>query len=95
VHFVFSGPANSFDHVRAGKLRILLAGAPNRYPQFKNVPTIKEAGLGEPLVAYRGIVGPPNMPDYAVKKIEMVFKKVVDTDRLEVVWLVRTGARAL
>jgi putative tricarboxylic transport membrane protein len=83
VHFVFANPNYILDYVRAGKLRVLLACAPNRYPQFKDVPTIKEAGMGEPVGTYRGVVGPPNMPDYAVKKIEVALKKVMDTARFK------------
>ncbi len=83
AHFAFPNPSGVIDHVRAGKLRVILAGAPNRYPDFKDVPTIKEAGLGDPIVTCRGIVGPPNMPDYAARRIEAVFKKVVETDRFK------------
>jgi putative tricarboxylic transport membrane protein len=83
VHFTFIGPSVVIDHVRAGKLRVLLSCAPNRFAQFKDVPTSKEAGMGEPIVSYRGIVGPPNMPDYAVKKLEVALKKVVDSGRFK------------
>ncbi len=83
VHFAFSNPTQARDHVRAGKMRVILAGAPNRYPEFNDVPTMKEAGMGEAIVSYRGFVGPPNMPDYAVKKLEAVFKKVMENDRFK------------
>jgi putative tricarboxylic transport membrane protein len=83
VHFVWANPSQIIDHVRAGKMRVILAGAPTRYRQFKDAPTITEAGLGELIVVYRGIVGPPNMPDYAVKKIVEVFKKAMDSDRFK------------
>jgi putative tricarboxylic transport membrane protein len=83
VHFAFANPSFAIDHVRAGKLRVLLAGAPNRFPQFKDIPTTKEAGMGDPIVSYRGLVGPPNMPDYAVKKLEAALKKIVETNRFK------------
>lgn len=83
VHFAFSSPQTVLDYVRAGKLRVLLTGAPNRYAEFKDVPTTQEAGLGEPWVTNRGIVGPPDMPEYAVKKLEAAFKKVMDSDRFK------------
>ncbi len=79
VDFVFNSPNVVVDHVRAGKVRVLLAGAPNRYPEFKDAPTYKEAGLGEPIIAFRGLLGSSNMPDYAVKKLEAAFKKVTDS----------------
>jgi len=78
VHFAITSPAVVVDHVRAGKVRILLTVAPNRYPEFKDAPTTEEAGIGEPIVSYHGILGPPNMPDYAVKKLEAAFRKVVE-----------------
>ncbi len=80
VHFAFTGPDIALDHVRAGKARVLLAAAPNRYPSYKDAPTVKEAGLGETIMVYRGIAGPPQMPDYAVKKLAAAFKKSMDSD---------------
>jgi putative tricarboxylic transport membrane protein len=83
IHFAFANPSFIMDYVHGGKLRVLLAGTPIRYPQLKDVPTIKEAGMGEPVVSYRGILGPPNMPDYAVRKLESAFKKLMDTSRFK------------
>jgi tripartite-type tricarboxylate transporter receptor subunit TctC len=83
VHFTITSPGVVLDHVRAGKVRVLLAAAPERYSQFKDAPTVKEAGLGEPIVIHHGILGSPNMPDYAVKKLEAAFKKVIDSDRFK------------
>ena len=79
VHFAVTSPAVVVDHVRAGKVRILLTIAPARYPEFKDAPTTEEAGVGEPIVSHQGILGPPDMPDYAVKKLEGAFKKVVES----------------
>jgi len=75
--FQFVNPSGIVEHVKAGKLRVLLNGAPSRYDDFKDVPTIKEAGLGDPIILYRGIAGPPDMPEYAVKKLEAAFKKAM------------------
>lgn len=83
VDFVFANPSNTVEHVRVGKLRVLLAVAPQRYAAFKDVPTTREAGLGEPIVSYRGFVGPSGMPDYAVKTIESTLKKVLESARFK------------
>jgi putative tricarboxylic transport membrane protein len=61
----------------------LLTFAPDRYPQFKDAPTTKESDMGEPISSYRGILGPPDMPGYAVKKLEVTFKKAWDNDRFQ------------
>ncbi len=81
VHFAITAPGVAVEQVLAGKARVLLNIAPHRFPQFKDAPTQKEAGLGEPSVGHHGILGPPHMPGYAVKKLEATFKKVVESDR--------------
>jgi putative tricarboxylic transport membrane protein len=83
VHFSFANPSYILDFVRTGKMRVLLSGAPNRYTQFKDVRTIGEAGMGEAIVTYRGLAGPPNMPAYAVKKLEALFKRIMDHPRFK------------
>lgn len=81
VTFSMEGPAEIREHVRVGKLRPLLAGAPQRYLEFPDVPTMEEKGLGKPISSIRGHVGPPDMPDFAVKKLRAVFKKVGENER--------------
>jgi len=81
--FQFGNPSGIIEHVKAGKLRVLLSGAPSRYSMFKDIPTIKEAGLGVPVVTYRGFVGPPDMPQYAVKKLEAAFTKVFENKQFQ------------
>jgi putative tricarboxylic transport membrane protein len=81
--FQFVNPSGIIEHVKAGKLRVLLTGAPARYDEFKDVPTIKEAGLGDPITLYRGIAGPPDMPEYAVKKLEAAFKRVMGNPQVK------------
>ncbi len=77
--FEFCNPSGIIEHVKAGKMRVLLSGAPSRYTMFRDVPTIQEAGLGAPIVTYRGLAGPPGMPEYAAKKLEAAFKKVFES----------------
>jgi putative tricarboxylic transport membrane protein len=79
VNFIFASPADIRDHVRAGKMRPLLAGAPKRYTEFNSVPTMEEKGMGKAMASYRGVVGPPDMPEYAVKKLEAAFKKAAES----------------
>jgi len=83
AHFTLANPARVLDYVRTGKMRVLVNASPIRYSEFNDVPTLKEAGLGEPFVVYRGIGGPPDMPEYAVKKLEAAFKKVSESARFK------------
>jgi len=83
VDFAIVNAISAVDHVRSGKLAVILNCSNKRDPRFKDIPTIKEADLGDPLVAYRGIIGPPNMPDYAVKKLSIAFRKLQDNDQFK------------
>jgi putative tricarboxylic transport membrane protein len=83
VDCTFLNPTSVIDHVRAGNLRVLLSGSAERYKDFPDVPTIKEAGLGEPSMTYRGIMGPSNMPEYAVKVLEAGARKILDSPRFQ------------
>jgi putative tricarboxylic transport membrane protein len=83
VDCTFLNPTSVVDHVRAGNLRVILSGSAERYKDFPDVPTIKEAGLGEPSMTFRGIMGPPGMPAYAVKALEAGAKKVLASPRFQ------------
>ncbi len=83
VDFGFANPAYTRDHVRAGTLRVLLTGALERYEGEMSAPTMAELNLGDVRVSYRGFWGPPEMPSYAVKKMEDTLKKVMDTQRFK------------
>jgi putative tricarboxylic transport membrane protein len=52
----FKGQAES------GQLRILAVSGADRLPG-SSVPTLKEGGLNMDITNWRGIVGPPGMPD--------------------------------
>jgi tripartite-type tricarboxylate transporter receptor subunit TctC len=83
VHFAFVNSMHVLDHVRAGKLAVILTCTNERDPRFPDVPTIKEAGMGDPVMAHRGVIGPPDMPDYAVKKLTVAFKTLLNNDRYQ------------
>lgn len=79
MDFTFTNPSTIIEHVRAGTLRVILVGTARRYEAFPDAPTIKEAGLGDPLMSYRGLMGPPEMPAYAVKTLEAAARKILDS----------------
>ena len=44
LDFVFD-PGIAIEHVKAGKLRAIAIGSPQRAPQLPDVPTLEELGL--------------------------------------------------
>jgi len=55
--------------IEAKKIRGLAVTTATRVKQLPDIPTGKEAGFGAfDLVGYNGIVGPPQLPEYVIKK---------------------------
>ncbi len=79
IDFAFLNPSSVLEHVRAGNLRVVLAASTKRYKAFPDVPTVQEAGLGKPQISYRALMGPPEMPQHAVKTLETAAKKIVES----------------
>lgn len=44
-----------------------------------SVPTLKEQGIDTAFINWRGLFGPPEMPDYAVKYLTEALSKMVQT----------------
>jgi len=66
--------------IEAGKARSLAVMATERNPQFKDVPTLKEAmGIDYNTGAWRGIAGPKGLPDPVATKLTATLKKVYDS----------------
>ncbi len=66
--------------IEAGKARSLAIMAPNRNPQFPNVPTLKEAmGIDYSTGAWRGFAGPKGLPQPIAEKLMASLKKVYDS----------------
>lgn len=67
---VFSGGIGELRGlVDSGDIKVLATSAPERFGtgNVRNYPTCKEQGVDAVFYNWRGLFGPPNMPDYAVK----------------------------
>jgi tripartite-type tricarboxylate transporter receptor subunit TctC len=65
--------------IDAGKAVSLAVMAPERNPQFKDVPTLNEAlGINYSVGAWRGIAGPKGMPPEIAAKLTAELKKIFD-----------------
>ena len=64
--------------VKSGDLRALGVLAENRLPGL-DIPTAREQGLDVTLANWRGLYGPPDMPQGAVAYWQNVLRKMVDS----------------
>ncbi len=73
--------ASVSEYVEAGKVRVLAVNAPARLGGvFKDVPTLREAGIPADFVIWRGVFGPPQMGAEAKAYWIDAFTKLSKTD---------------
>lgn len=68
----------SSDHIKTGKLKLLLVLSDSRLPEFSNVPTIREKGYNFDAAALVSIFGPAGIPEQVRQRLEDVFKKAME-----------------
>ncbi len=80
VQMMVIEPEEAGEHIRAGNLRVLAQITEKRLAGFPEVPTLKEAGFGVPVVPQvRGVVAPPKIPAENVAYWEDVFRRLTRT----------------
>lgn len=83
VDVAFIGAVAAAEHLKAGKLRGLVTTAPERSPQFTDVPTMAEKGFpGAGIVTWGSIFAPAGIPQEVVKKLAATYKKAVESPDL-------------
>ena len=93
-----SSPAAVLGFVREGRLRALAIGAAQRSALLPNVPTLREAGVEEDLLAstYFALAAPAQTPRAIVQRLHDEMKRALATpevaDRLNNAGLVPTGS---
>ena len=78
VQIMFSNPAASAAHVRAGKLRALAATSEKRLPDFPELPTVSESGLpGYEASTWWGILAPRGISDPIISQLNQVISSAI------------------
>jgi len=65
--------------IEAGKVRPLAIMADQRDPLFPDLPTLKELGINWTCGAWRGVMGPKDLPPDIVATLENAVKKVMES----------------
>jgi len=78
ISVAIGGISEFVDLVGSGELKALGVLAENRLPGF-DVPTAREQGFDVTLANWRGLYGPPDMPEYAVAYWQKVLGDMVQT----------------
>ena len=88
VDVLFCTVGDLFTQWKAGRIRLLTIMDKERSKFYPDLPTTAEVGLpGVICAATRGIAGPKGIPEPIMKKLQVVFKKAMETkehlDKLE------------
>lgn len=70
VQAIFGNPSDILPHVANGKVRLLAAAGPVRWPEAPNVPTVKEMGIEADAESWTAVAAPKGTPKDIVKKVE-------------------------
>jgi tripartite-type tricarboxylate transporter receptor subunit TctC len=95
VTFVFSTMPPAVSNVQAGKLRALAVTTAKRVAAAPDVPTMAEAGVpGYELVLWSGVLGPANLPQTIVRRLNTEFARALQADEVKGVYS-RIGAEPI
>jgi tripartite-type tricarboxylate transporter receptor subunit TctC len=72
-------PAEVFNQVKAGEVRILAVSSEKRINIWPDVPTLREAGIDLEFDQWRGIAAPKGTPQAVVDKLSPLVKKAVES----------------
>jgi len=82
IDLLSTGMAEVVGPMEAGDIRVLAITAPKRVAEgpLAEIPTVMEEGIDTTFINWRGIFGPPEMPDYALEYMENALAEMVKTD---------------
>ncbi|WP_243388169.1 tripartite tricarboxylate transporter substrate binding protein [Bacillus kexueae] len=77
-----TGLAEATEQARAGKVKVLAITAPDRLEGdvISTFPTLKEQGIDDEFIVWRGFMGPPEMDEAAVTYYENAILDMMETD---------------
>lgn len=72
IDLLSTGLAETQGPMMSGDIKVLAVTRPEPYKDgpFANVPTLRQSGIDAEFINWRGLFGPPDMPEYAVKYLE-------------------------
>lgn len=70
VEVIVQNPSDVNEQIRIGKLRLIASASPVRWPEYPDVPTMKEAGYDVEIDSWLGLAVPKATPADVVARLE-------------------------
>jgi tripartite-type tricarboxylate transporter receptor subunit TctC len=83
VDAIVQNPSDVASYIQAGRLRLLASASPIRWPEFPDVPTLKEAGYNVEIDSWLGLAVPKGTPEAVRARLEQSAKAAVASERLQ------------
>jgi len=84
VDIMFDAPPSLLPMIQSGKLRPIAAASAARNPIVPEVPTFAELGIkGMEISLWYGMVGPPNLPQSIVARLNSELGKILKSDEVK------------
>ena len=83
VEVIAANPAEVLAHIQSGKLRLIGSGSSKRWPEYPDVPTLREAGYPIGYDAWMGVAAPAGTPDKVVDTLQASIEKALQSDKLQ------------
>ncbi|MFN3987011.1 MAG: tripartite tricarboxylate transporter substrate binding protein [Rhodocyclaceae bacterium] len=80
VEAVITGAGEAGAQLQGGQIRALAVSSPERLAALPDVATYKEQGIDFTFDIWRGIMGPPDMPEAAVRYYEDLYARMLQTE---------------
>jgi tripartite-type tricarboxylate transporter receptor subunit TctC len=69
-------------YINAGKLRLLASAGPDRWPEFPDVPTIRESGYDVAMDAWVGLGVPKGTSPEVIARLQTAVKVAMSSPKL-------------
>jgi len=83
VAVIAANPPDVMSHLQAGKLRLLASGSSQRWPEYPNVPTLKEAGYDVSVEAWAGVSVPAGTAPDIVDRLENSIRRAIEMPEVQ------------
>ena len=70
VEVIVQNPSDVASQIEAGELRLLASASPVRWPEYPDIPTMKEAGYEVEIDSWLGLAVPKGTPSEVVARLE-------------------------
>ncbi len=83
VEAIVQNPSDVIGYIQSGRLRLLASASPIRWPEYPDVPTLKEAGYDVEIDSWLGLAVPKGTPEPVRARLEQSARTAVASDRLQ------------